>query len=55
KVTRSFGERRNKTHTLCRRCGRTSYHPQKHARSAGQTQRQDTRYMSQPNNGQSSG
>uniref|UniRef100_T1ITA8 Ribosomal protein L37 n=1 Tax=Strigamia maritima TaxID=126957 RepID=T1ITA8_STRMM len=27
--TSSFGKRRNKTHTLCRRCGRSSYHIQK--------------------------
>ncbi|XP_055546476.1 probable 60S ribosomal protein L37-A [Wyeomyia smithii] len=30
KGTSSFGKRRNKTHTLCRRCGRSSYHIQKH-------------------------
>merc|ERR1739845_186387 len=29
KGTRSFGKRRNKTHTLCRRCGRVSFHIQK--------------------------
>lgn len=29
KGTSSFGKRRNKTHTLCRRCGRSSYHIQK--------------------------
>ncbi|MCL7043572.1 hypothetical protein MKW94_012675 [Papaver nudicaule] len=29
KGTRSFGKRRNKTHTLCVRCGRRSYHLQK--------------------------
>ncbi|KAF8058473.1 RpL37a [Scenedesmus sp. PABB004] len=29
KGTGSFGKRRNKTHTLCRRCGRRSYHIQK--------------------------
>ncbi|KAG2446114.1 hypothetical protein HXX76_000713 [Chlamydomonas incerta] len=34
KGTGSFGKRRNKTHTLCRRCGRTSYHNQKHVCSA---------------------
>merc|ERR1712080_536715 len=28
--TSSFGKRHNKTHTLCRRCGRSSYHIQKH-------------------------
>ncbi|XP_011346409.2 60S ribosomal protein L37 [Ooceraea biroi] len=27
--TSSFGKRRNKAHTLCRRCGRSSYHIQK--------------------------
>ncbi|KAI3994553.1 hypothetical protein MKX01_028297, partial [Papaver californicum] len=26
KGTRSFGKRRNKTHALCVRCGRRSYH-----------------------------
>uniref|UniRef100_A0A914EMQ9 Ribosomal protein L37 n=1 Tax=Acrobeloides nanus TaxID=290746 RepID=A0A914EMQ9_9BILA len=30
KGTTSFGKRHNKTHTLCRRCGRSSYHIQKH-------------------------
>ncbi|CAG0901175.1 unnamed protein product, partial [Cyprideis torosa] len=30
KGTSSFGKRRNKTHTLCRRCGRSAYHIQKH-------------------------
>jgi len=30
KGTSSFGKRHNKTHTLCRRCGRSSYHIQKH-------------------------
>ena len=29
KGTSSFGKRRNKKHTLCRRCGRSSYHTQK--------------------------
>ena len=29
KGTSSFGKRRNKTHTLCRRCGRVSFHVQK--------------------------
>ncbi|MEW5314455.1 MAG: hypothetical protein WDW38_005954 [Sanguina aurantia] len=29
KGTGSFGKRRNKTHTSCRRCGRKSYHIQK--------------------------
>lgn len=29
KGTTSFGKRHNKTHTLCRRCGRSSYHIQK--------------------------
>ncbi|CAH0384869.1 unnamed protein product [Bemisia tabaci] len=29
KGTSSFGKRKNKTHTLCRRCGRSSYHIQK--------------------------
>mmetsp|Transcript_760 Transcript_760/g.2327 ORF Transcript_760/g.2327 Transcript_760/m.2327 type:complete len:97 (+) Transcript_760:77-367(+) len=29
KGTGSFGKRRNKTHTLCRRCGSRSYHIQK--------------------------
>mmetsp|Transcript_10206 Transcript_10206/g.13927 ORF Transcript_10206/g.13927 Transcript_10206/m.13927 type:complete len:98 (+) Transcript_10206:120-413(+) len=29
KGTGSFGKRRNKTHTLCRRCGRRSLHIQK--------------------------
>merc|ERR1712146_109242 len=29
KGTGSFGKRRNKTHTLCPRCGRRSYHIQK--------------------------
>lgn len=28
--TPSFGKRHQKTHTLCRRCGRMSYHKQKH-------------------------
>ncbi|KAJ0412157.1 hypothetical protein ATCC90586_005770 [Pythium insidiosum] len=29
KGTQSFGKRHNKTHTLCRRCGKSSYHIQK--------------------------
>uniref|UniRef100_A0A8C0CIW0 Ribosomal protein L37 n=1 Tax=Balaenoptera musculus TaxID=9771 RepID=A0A8C0CIW0_BALMU len=29
KGTSSFGERRNKTHALCRRCGSKAYHLQK--------------------------
>ena len=29
KGTSSFGKRRNKTHTLCRRCGRVTLHVQK--------------------------
>ncbi|WRX33626.1 Large ribosomal subunit protein eL37 - like 2 [Theobroma cacao] len=29
KGTGSFGKRRNKTHTLCVRCGRRSFHLQK--------------------------
>ncbi|CAL8462401.1 g1934 [Coccomyxa elongata] len=29
KGTGSFGKRHNKTHTLCRRCGRRSFHIQK--------------------------
>uniref|UniRef100_A0A8C4QJG1 Ribosomal protein L37 n=1 Tax=Eptatretus burgeri TaxID=7764 RepID=A0A8C4QJG1_EPTBU len=29
KGTSSFGKRRNKTHTLCRRCGSKAYHIQK--------------------------
>lgn len=29
KGTQSFGKRHNKSHTLCRRCGRSSYHIQK--------------------------
>merc|ERR1712149_138190 len=29
KGTSSFGKRHNKTHTLCRRCGESSYHIQK--------------------------
>ena len=29
KGTSSFGKRRNKTHTLCRRCGRVTMHVQK--------------------------
>uniref|UniRef100_A0AAQ6IGN0 Ribosomal protein L37 n=1 Tax=Anabas testudineus TaxID=64144 RepID=A0AAQ6IGN0_ANATE len=31
KGTSSFGKRRNKTHTLCRRCGAKAYHLQKSA------------------------
>lgn len=34
KGTQSFGKRINKTHTLCRRCGRSSYHLQRHRCSA---------------------
>ncbi|KAI1472266.1 ribosomal protein L37e [Daldinia caldariorum] len=34
KGTSSFGKRHNKTHTLCRRCGRRSLHIQKHTCSA---------------------
>ncbi|GMS83661.1 hypothetical protein PENTCL1PPCAC_5836, partial [Pristionchus entomophagus] len=30
KGTQAFGKRHNKTHTLCRRCGKSSYHIQKH-------------------------
>ena len=29
KGTQSFGKRHNKSHTLCRRCGRSTYHIQK--------------------------
>ncbi len=29
KGTQSFGKRHNKTHTICRRCGRSSFHIQK--------------------------
>ncbi|KAK9483346.1 ribosomal protein L37e-domain-containing protein [Lipomyces starkeyi] len=29
KGTSSFGKRHNKSHTLCRRCGRRAYHIQK--------------------------
>nr|ABW23234.1 ribosomal protein rpl37 [Eurythoe complanata] len=29
KGTSSFGKRHNKTHTICRRCGRSAYHIQK--------------------------
>ena len=29
KGTTSFGKRHNKSHTACRRCGKTSYHIQK--------------------------
>ncbi|XP_010542243.1 PREDICTED: 60S ribosomal protein L37-3-like [Tarenaya hassleriana] len=34
KGTGSFGKRRNKTHTLCVRCGRRSFHIQKSRCSA---------------------
>lgn len=34
KGTTSFGKRHNKSHTLCRRCGRRSYHVQKKTCSA---------------------
>nr|ALS05187.1 60S ribosomal protein L37 [Tortanus dextrilobatus] len=34
KGTSSFGKRRNKTHTLCRRCGKVSFHIQKKTCSA---------------------
>ncbi|KAI1484659.1 ribosomal protein L37e-domain-containing protein [Biscogniauxia mediterranea] len=34
KGTSSFGKRHNKTHTLCRRCGRRSLHIQKHTCSS---------------------
>ena len=34
KGTGSFGKRRNKTHTLCVRCGRRSWHLQKSQCSA---------------------
>ena len=34
KGTQSFGMRHNKSHTLCRRCGRSSYHIQKKRCSA---------------------
>jgi large subunit ribosomal protein L37e len=34
KGTQSFGMRNNKTHTLCRRCGRSTYHIQKKRCSA---------------------
>eukprot|EP00588_Corethron_pennatum_P010885 CAMPEP_0194266230 /NCGR_PEP_ID=MMETSP0169-20130528/1201_1 /TAXON_ID=218684 /ORGANISM="Corethron pennatum, Strain L29A3" /LENGTH=90 /DNA_ID=CAMNT_0039006863 /DNA_START=169 /DNA_END=441 /DNA_ORIENTATION=+ len=34
KGTTSFGKRHNKTHTLCRRCGKSSYHIQKKTCSA---------------------
>ncbi|CAF3262311.1 unnamed protein product [Rotaria socialis] len=34
KGTQSFGKRNCKTHTLCRRCGRSSYHLQKKQCSA---------------------
>merc|ERR1712183_829463 len=27
--TQAFGKKHNKTHTLCRRCGKSSYHIQK--------------------------
>jgi len=29
KGTQSFGKRQTKTHTLCRRCGKVSFHKQK--------------------------
>ncbi|RQM23381.1 hypothetical protein B5M09_003134 [Aphanomyces astaci] len=29
KGTSSYGKRHNKTHTICRRCGKSSYHIQK--------------------------
>ena len=29
KGTQSFGKRHTKTHTLCKRCGKTSFHCQK--------------------------
>mmetsp|Transcript_23908 Transcript_23908/g.26536 ORF Transcript_23908/g.26536 Transcript_23908/m.26536 type:complete len:90 (-) Transcript_23908:53-322(-) len=29
KGTQAFGKRHNKSHTLCRRCGKSSYHIQK--------------------------
>uniref|UniRef100_A0A7R9Z9A9 Ribosomal protein L37 n=1 Tax=Pseudictyota dubia TaxID=2749911 RepID=A0A7R9Z9A9_9STRA len=29
KGTTSFGKRHNKTHVMCRRCGKSSYHVQK--------------------------
>ena len=34
KGTQSFGKRHNKTHGLCRRCGRSSYHLQKQSCAA---------------------
>nr|ALS05048.1 60S ribosomal protein L37 [Centropages tenuiremis] len=34
KGTSSFGKRRNKAHTLCRRCGKVSFHIQKKTCSA---------------------
>nr|ALS05238.1 60S ribosomal protein L37 [Tortanus dextrilobatus] len=34
KGTSSFGKRRNKTHPLCRRCGKVSFHIQKKTCSA---------------------
>uniref|UniRef100_A0A915D5D0 Ribosomal protein L37 n=1 Tax=Ditylenchus dipsaci TaxID=166011 RepID=A0A915D5D0_9BILA len=34
KGTTSFGKRHVKTHTLCRRCGRSSFHCQKHSCSS---------------------
>ncbi|KAK9895371.1 hypothetical protein P389DRAFT_172968 [Cystobasidium minutum MCA 4210] len=30
KGTQSFGKRTTKSHTLCRRCGKRSFHKQKH-------------------------
>ncbi|ODQ50532.1 60S ribosomal protein L37 [Saitoella complicata NRRL Y-17804] len=34
KGTQSFGKRHNKSHVLCRRCGRRSFHVQKHTCSS---------------------
>ncbi|KAJ6264166.1 60S ribosomal protein L37A [Drechslerella dactyloides] len=34
KGTSSFGKRHNKSHTMCRRCGRRSLHVQKHTCSS---------------------
>jgi len=34
KGTTSFGKRHNKSHTICRRCGKSSYHIQKKTCSA---------------------
>ena len=45
KGTSSFGKRHNKTHTLCRRCGRSSYHIQKSkCASCGYPDRKMRRY-----------